>query len=140
LLNENSKEPTIQTSLWSAISAGRDLVIETRHWLRNALEKFARNRAEHCTYDALLKMYKRVFEAFVESGNAYCIATPSKLLCRCEGKEGRLLRDGEIRGYNEREQREEELSSGGCASAVKSGECQRCTIGREVTGRRGRGG
>ena len=70
LLNENSKEPTIQTSLWSAISGGRDLVIETRHWLRNALEKFARNRAEHCTYDALLKMYKRVFEAFVESGNA----------------------------------------------------------------------
>jgi hypothetical protein len=33
-------------------------------------KKFARNRAEHCTYDALLKMYKRVFEAFVESGNA----------------------------------------------------------------------
>jgi hypothetical protein len=40
-------------------------------------KKFAKNSSEHCTWQALSKMYKRTFRAFVDSRNAEFLTTPS---------------------------------------------------------------
>jgi hypothetical protein len=39
-------------------------------------KKYARNRSEHCTYDAIFQMYVRSFNAFVEPGNARRLPEP----------------------------------------------------------------
>jgi hypothetical protein len=55
--------------------------------------KFARNRAEHCTYNAFLKMYKSRFAMFVDSGNASYLPET-----RHVDKQGNVVED-EIEAY-----------------------------------------
>jgi hypothetical protein len=61
----NPNQPLLGKKWWQGFSKRNEALVK-----KCVGKKFARNRAEHCTYDALLKMYKRVFDAFVESGNA----------------------------------------------------------------------
>ena len=67
----NPDKPLLGNGWWRGFKRRNKALVES-----SVGKKYARNRSEHCTYDALLAMYKRVYDAMVESGNARRLEEP----------------------------------------------------------------
>lgn len=84
----NPNKPLLGSRYWKKYVKRNEALVK-----RCFGKKFARNRAEHAYYLPLLKMYKRVFDVCVESGNAVRLEVPEHV-----DKDGNRVED-EADGY-----------------------------------------
>jgi hypothetical protein len=84
----DESKPLLGKGWWKGYKKRNDAVVKSC-----VGKKYARNRSEHCTYAALIQMYKRSFNAFVESGNARKLPEP-----RHVDRDGNVVEDA-VSGY-----------------------------------------